>query len=350
MTAKKNVNREIWVFCQYDKDGLLSVTLELLGEAKRLAETMAPCGKVAAVILGSRTDSVKEECRHYDVDKIYAAESPFLEKYATDSYAKVIAKTISCYQPEIFLFGATFLGRDLAPRVAAMVDTGLTADGISMEMKEDVLYITKPAFGERLLATIVCKEMRPQMATVRPGIMKKALRAKEAKTPAQIQTIDLTQIVDIPKSNIRHIQYKQMPDVHKKLAAADCVVCGGLGLGNKEGLSLVQQLADKIGGAVGVTRQLVDAGWAGKEMQVGQTGTTIAPKLLITCGVSGALQFTAGVEQSQVIVAINTDPHAPIFDIAHYCIVGDVYQIIPQLIVQWDRADALVEKYKKHEA
>lgn len=266
-------------------------------------------------------------------DIVYTAESDLLENYTADGYTKVISEAIHEFKPEIVLYGATHIGRDLAPRIAARVNTGLTADCTKLDIDEETKGIlqTRPAFGGNLMATIKCPNHRPQMSTVRPGVMDKAQvqpgrTGKVAPVTLNLQESDIrTKILEIVKTA------KDMVS----LTDAEIIVSGGAGLGDASGFELIQKFADQIGGVVGASRAAVDAGWIDHSHQVGQTGTTVKPKIYISCGISGAIQHLAGMQTSDIIIAINKSPIAPIFEVADYGIVGDLYQVIPELMEAW---------------
>lgn len=335
--------KDIWVFAE-TKDGRLSeVALELLGAARGLARQKGEAGtKVAALIIGSDTEAAAKESLCYGADTAYTVESPLLEEYSTEAYTKAVCAAAEEYRPEIFLLGGTLLGRDLAPRVAARLKTGLTADSTDLEIKDGVLVMTKPAFNENMMSKTVCREARPQMATVRPGVVTRNPYVEDAE--GEIIKVD----ADISGSDI----HTKIVGTHKEeqktpLADADIVICGGRACGGKKGFRMLQELADKVGGAVGATRVCVNAGWVGQSIQIGQTGLNVAPRLLIVCGASGSLQFSAGILNADTIVAINKDPHAPIFEVADFGIVGDMFDIVPELIRQWDDAEELFYKSKQ---
>jgi electron transfer flavoprotein alpha subunit len=278
----------------------------------------------------------------HGADKVYIAEDKNLEKYTTDGYSKVISNMISEYKPEIVLIGATHIGRDLAPRIAAKSATGLTADCTNLEIDDEdgKLLMTRPAFGGNIMATIICPSHRPQMSTVRPGVMKKTEKddsrnGEVIEYKPNIKEEDIrTQIIDVIK--------KAKNDV--AIEEADIIVAGGRGLGNKEGFDLLEKFAKKIGGVVGASRAAVDNGWIDHSHQVGQTGTTVRPKLYIACGVSGAIQHVTGMKDSDFIVAINKNADAPIFKVADIGIVGDLYNIVPKLIEKLDKMDEIEKK------
>ena len=359
--------KHIWVFAEQRQGKLMNVTLELIGEGRRLAEQIGKDTKVYALLIGNGVESLKSELFEYGADGVYLIEDPLLEKYTTDGYAKVMTEALAEYKPEIVIVGATHIGRDLAPRVAARLNTGLTADCTKLHVsvpayieyaKENTtldtstldpkdrntrLLQTRPAFGGNLMATIICPRTRPQMSTVRPGVMQKLEKKPGAtgefvKINAKIAAKDVRiEVVEIVKSAKELVS---LTDAH--------IICsGGRGLGDKAGFELLEKLAEKVGGVVGSSRAAVDAGWIDHSHQVGQTGTTVMPTVYFACGISGAIQHLAGMQESDVIIAINKDPDAPIFEIADIGIVGDMYKIIPEIIAEWDNADALYDASTK---
>ncbi len=316
------------VFAEQRDGHLSSVTTQLLGAARDLASDLGT--QVYAYLFGSNVKGLAKDLVAYGADKVYVADEPRLEHYQTLPYTKVIVDMINQSKPEIVLYGATHIGRDLAPRVAQRLCTGLTADCTKLTIDEETknLFQTRPAFGGNVMATIMTPNHRPQMSTVRPGIMKE--KPKDDARPGeiidfQVEVTDvdfLTRIIEIVK------------DEHKgvNLEDAKIIVSGGRGLGSKEGFKLIQELADVLGAEVGGSRPTVENDWISKDHQVGQTGKTVRPELYIACGISGSIQHRAGMEPSKIIVAINKDPVAPIFTVADYGIVGDLHAILPLLI------------------
>ncbi|HPP76557.1 MAG TPA: electron transfer flavoprotein subunit alpha/FixB family protein, partial [Armatimonadota bacterium] len=293
----------------------------------------------------------------YGADVVYQIDDPLLKNYTTDGYTKVMTDAIREYKPEIVLFGATHIGRDLAPRVAARLDTGLTADctrldvsmknyieylkknttldtsGLDPESEDKGLKQTRPAFGGNIMATIITPRTRPQMATVRPGVMSKlpkdeTRKGELIKVKHSLSESDIrTQVVEVVKAA------KEMVS----LTDAEIICSGGRGLGDPSGFELIKKFADAVGGVVGASRAAVDSGWIDHSHQVGQTGTTVKPKIYFACGISGAIQHLAGMQTSDIIVAINKDPDAPIFEVADFGIVGDLYKVVPKIIEEWNR-------------
>ncbi|CAB1244126.1 FAD-binding protein [Clostridium sp. MT-14] len=334
---KKSVDlsayKGVWVFAEQRQGKIMPVVIELLGEGKKLAKEVGT--ELCAVLCGNNVGRLADELFAYGADKVYAADHPELENYRTDAYSKVIFEAISKYKPEIVLLGATHIGRDLGPCLAVKCSTGLTADCTKLEIDPEDKKIkqTRPAFGGNLMATIVCPNNRPQMSTVRPGVMDKAVYEKGRK--GQLVKLD----VEFEKGDIR----TKVVDVVKKvenavsLTDADIIVSGGMGLGKPEGFKLLKQLADKLGGTIAASRACVDAGWIDHSYQIGQTGTTVKPKIYFACGISGAIQHLAGMQNSNYIVAINKNENAPIFKVADYGIVGDLYQVIPAILEELDK-------------
>jgi len=318
----------VWIYAEQRQGQMLNIAYELLGEGKKLAESLKV--PLSAVLIGDKVEGLAKDLYAYGADTVYLVEDKELELYRTESYTAAFVKLVTKHRPEIILLGATHIGRDLAPRVAGRLSTGLTADctELSIDLEEKILLQTRPAFGGNLMATILCPLHRPQMATVRPGVMKKISpdynrAGRLVREPYRAEEVNVRTIV-------REV-VKEMGKV-VNLEEAKVVVCGGRGIGSKEGFTLLEQLAKKLGGVVGASRGAVDAGWLSSAHQVGQTGKTVHPKLYIACGISGAIQHVAGMQGSRTIVAINKNPAAPIFKIADYGIVGDVHQVLPLLI------------------
>ena len=320
--------RGVWVIAEHLHGAFRRGTLELLGEGRRLADKLGV--ELSAVLLGDGVESMTKDLFAHGAGKVYIAQDPVLAHYRTGPYTDVLAGLINQHKPEIVLISATPQGRDLAPRVAARLSAGLTADctGLDIDESERLLVQTRPAFGGNLMATIVSRHARPQMATVRPGVMK-ALEPDPSRTGEVVNVpvhLDersmLTKIVEIVQLDT---------DGRVNLQDAEIIVSGGRGLGKPENFALIRELAEALGGAVGASRAAVDAGWIPAYHQVGQTGRTVQPKLYIACGISGAVQHLAGMSSADCIIAINKDPAAPIFNIATYSIVGDLFEIVPAL-------------------
>ena len=327
--------KNVWVFAEQRDNKIMPVVIELIGEAKRLAAEIG-C-KVCTIICGHHIDQQANELIGYGVDEVYVADAPELKNYTTDAYTKVIYEAVMKYKPEILLLGATHIGRDLGPCIAVKCNTGLTADCTKLDIDpvDKKLMQTRPAFGGNLMATIVCENHRPQMATVRPGIMQKAEYVKKGKG----KKIELK--VSFEDGELREKVLKVVKSVREAVSLTDAkvVVSGGLGLGGPEGFELIKKLADRLGGVVGSSRAAVDAGWIAPSHQVGQTGTTVRPNLYIACGISGAIQHLAGMQDSKCIVAINKDENAAIFEVADYGIVGDLYKVIPAILNALDNVE-----------
>ena len=359
--------KHIWVFAEQRQVKIQNVALELIGEGKRLAKDISEDTQICAVLMGNNIDHLAQECFEYGAEKVYMVQDPLLENFTTDGYTKVMKQLIDEYKPEIVLYGATHIGRDFAPRIAARCNTGLTADCTHLDVKVSK-YIefakanttldtstldpndpstgikqTRPAFGGNLMATIICPKTRPQMSTVRPGVMQKQERVPGA-------TGEIVNVKpDIKASDIR-IEIKDIVKSMKEMVSltdAKIICSGGRGLGDASGFQLIQEFADKVGGVVGSSRAAVDAGWIDHSHQVGQTGTTVKPEIYFACGISGAIQHLAGMQTSNCIVAINKDPDAPIMEVADYAIVGDLYKVIPEIIAEWDNAEALYDATTK---
>ncbi len=327
------------VFAQQVDGKLSSIALELLGKGKDLAKDL-DTKEVTAVLIGSGVKGLADELAEYGADRVILVDDPELKEYRTEPYAHALASVINEYKPEIMLVGATAIGRDLGPRVSARIHTGLTADCTQLdigdfplepvegkEQKHKQLLMTRPAFGGNTIATIACPNHRPQMATVRPGVMQKADPVKGAKA----------EIVEYNPGFTPNNKYVEIQEIVKEVSGvadimdAKILVSGGRGVGSPENFKLLEDLADAIGGTVSCSRAVVDAGWKPKDMQVGQTGKTVRPQVYFAIGISGAIQHVAGMEESDIIVAINKDEDAPIFDVADYGVVGDLNKILPDL-------------------
>ena len=286
--------------------------------------------EVVAVLLGKEVRGLADNLIHHGANKVICVEDPILEHYATEPYTKALNAVVEAKKPEIVLYGATSIGRDLAPRVSARVHTGLTADCTKLEIDPEtkLLLMTRPAFGGNIMATIVCKEFRPQMATVRPGVMQ-ALPTDTSRTgEVEVFQVDFTDA----DMNIKIREVIKEKHAKVDITEAKVLVSGGRGIGSPEYFDVLKELADELDGLVTSSRANVDAGWIGRERQVGQTGKTVRPDLYMACGISGAIQHLAGMEDSEFIVAINKDAQAPIFDVADLGVVGDLHKIMPILI------------------
>jgi electron transfer flavoprotein alpha subunit len=318
----------VWVFAEQRRGELAPVTAELLGEARRLANVLGV--KVAAVLLGNGVTHQSETLLTAGAQKVYLTEHPLLQDFLEETYAAAVSELARQFQPEIILAGATYLGRAFIPQVAAALQTGLTADctGFAIDPENRLLLQTRPAFGGNIMATIITPRTYPQMATARPGVFK-PLTPVAAPT-GEVMRVDLGALEKLPRSRF----VGTVAEIKERipLNAAEVIVAGGRGLKEAKHVKLLEELADLLGGAVGATRGAVDAGWIPYAQQIGQTGKTVSPKLYIACGISGATQHLVGMQSSDVIVAINKDPQAPIFKVADVGLVGDLFEIVPALI------------------
>jgi len=326
--ADVSAYKGIWIFAEQRDGEIMNVGLELLGVGREMADTLNV--PLSAVLFGSDMGDAPQQLIHSGADQVYYIDHPLLKEYQTDIYKKTMVSLIERYLPEIVLYGATTIGRDLAPRVAANLLTGLTADctELTIDPERSILQQTRPAFGGNLMATIIIPNHRPQMATVRPNVMKR-LEPQPARTGKIIEVKDISLQAEDICTKILEIVHDS--DTTVNLQEAEIIVSGGRGLGKAENFSIIRELADTMGAAVGASRATVDAGWIPSYHQVGQTGKTVHPKLYIACGISGAIQHLIGMQTSDVIVAINKDPDAPIFDVASYAIVADLFDIVPVL-------------------
>lgn len=318
----------ISIFVEQVDKKIAGVSFELIGKAKELAAVLDT--EVTTVLLGYQVEPLTKELARHGADQVILVNDEALETYMTEPYVKSLTAVVQHYKPEIVLYGATAIGRDLAPRVSARVHTGLTADCTRLEIQDETnnLMMTRPAFGGNIMATILCPEHRPQMATVRPGVMQRAQVTEDASCP----------VIDFKVDNLAASQNVEILDILKKVSQkkdimdAKVLVAGGRGMGSAQNFKMLEELADILGGTVASSRAVVDAGWQEKDRQVGQTGKTVRPNLYIACGISGAIQHLTGMEESDIIIAINSDETAPIFDVADYGVVGDACKIIPQMI------------------
>jgi len=330
----ETMNKDVWVFIEQRNGKPADVSFELLSKGRKLAETLN--GSLKAVVIGYNVNNIIEETFKYGAEEVLTIDHPELEHYKTMPYSRILNELVEKHSPRVVLFGATIIGRDLAPRVASHTKSGLTADCTDLQisnvkyLKKDYEYLLlqiRPAFGGNIIATIITPDNPTQMATVREGVMRlepldKPVKGKVTKIDYQPDGLD-----DIIKIIEQHREESKV-----NLKAASIIVSGGYGLGTRENFNLIHELADVLGGEVAGSRAAVDAGFISHDHQVGQTGVTVRPKLYIACGISGAIQHRAGMAESNKIIAINTDPDAPIFGIAHYGIVGDAMQIIPMFI------------------
>ena len=353
--ADFNEYKGVWVFCEQRQGALMSTDFELVSEARKLADELG-C-EVTGLLLGDNVEGIAKELGGYGADKVMVCDSPLLKDYTTDAYAKVVCDMVNEYKPEVLLIGATNIGRDLGPRCAARLHTGLTADATHLDidtakyveflkesstidlskqkfdMEDRNLKMTRPAFGGHLMATIICPRFRPQMSTVRPGVMQRAPfdQAKADKVivekyPVELAASDLqTEVLEIVKAA------KDLVD----LTGAEVIVSVGRGIGKDvpTGIKLAEELAEALGGGVvGGSRAAVDAGWLSADHQVGQTGKTVRPKIYVALGISGAIQHLAGMQDSECIIAVNKNETAPIFEAADYGICGDLFKVVPMMI------------------
>ena len=321
------MSKNVYVFAE-QRDGVIQkVAYELIGKAKELAADLNQ--EVVAVVLGDGIQAAAAELFKHGADQVIAVDAPVLGEYSTEPYAKAMNAVIKAKEPEIVIYGATAIGRDLAPRVSARVHTGLTADCTKLEIDPETkgLMMTRPAFGGNIMATIVCPNFRPQMATVRPGVMQ-ALAADDSKT-GTVEVFDAG--VSEADMNIKIREVVKDTKKSVDITEAKILVSGGRGIGGPEGFDMLKDLADELGGEISSYRACVDAGWIDRDRQVGQTGKTVRPNLYIAAGISGAIQHAAGMEDSDLIIAINLNNTAPIFEVADVGIVGDCRTIIPKL-------------------
>ncbi|MCC8059780.1 MAG: electron transfer flavoprotein subunit alpha/FixB family protein [Clostridiales bacterium] len=329
--------KDLWVFVETNEDGSAkNVGIELLTPGKDMAAKQG--GALVAVVIGSNVDAAVEAASTHGADQVIVVDGPEYKGYTTDAYAIALCTLVEKYGPTSMLIGATNNGRDLGPRVSCRLKTGLTADCTALDIDEESGNVawTRPAFGGNLMATILCPDHRPQIGTVRPGVFKKS-EAGEAK--AEIIKEDIhVEAKDIRTQVLELIQDLDSENVD--LEGAEIIVSGGRGVGGPEGFEPVKALADALGGVVGASRAAVDSGWIAHSHQVGQTGKTVGPKLYIACGISGAIQHLAGMSGSDVIVAINKDPDAPIFDVADYGVVGNLFEVLPVLTEEIKKARA----------
>ena len=339
----------VYIYAEQVDNVLSNISFELLGEAQRLAAVLNT--EVTAVLIGSNVKDLADQLAVYGADKVIVVDDPELKEYRTEPYAHALASVINEYKPDIMLVGATPIGRDLGPTVSARVATGLTADCTQLEIgkfplvalpgqeqKDNQLLMTRPAFGGNTIATIACPNNRPQMATVRPGVMQKIDPIKDAKAnviefnPGFTPNNKYVEILEIVKNTVQTVDIQQ----------AKILVSGGRGVGSAENFKLLDDLAAVLNGTVSCSRAVVDSGWKPKDLQVGQTGKTVRPHVYFAIGISGAIQHVAGMEESDIIIAINKDENAPIFDVADYGVVGDLNKIVPELTAAIKKA--LAEK------
>ena len=352
--ADFNEYKGVWVFCEQRQGALMSTDFELVSEARKLADELG-C-EVTGLLLGDNVEGIAKELGGYGADKVMVCDSPLLKDYTTDAYAKVVCDMVNEYKPEVLLIGATNIGRDLGPRCAARLHTGLTADATHLDidtakyidflkesstidlskqkfdMEDRNLKMTRPAFGGHLMATIICPRFRPQMSTVRPGVMKKREFCADCAEKVEI----LHPAFELSASDIKTEVVETVKAAKKlvDLIGADFIVSVGRGISKdvEGGIKLAEELAEVLGGVVGSSRACVDAGWITADHQVGQTGKTVHPKVYVALGISGAIQHKAGMQDSECIIAVNKNENAPIFEVADYGIVGDLFKVVPELI------------------
>lgn len=315
----------VLVYIEQRNREIQKVSLELLGKGKEIAEKLGE--KLSAVIIGHEIKDLAKELIYYGAEKVIVVDDKILDNYVTEPYAKALTTVINEEKPEVVLVGATSIGRDLAPRVSARVHTGLTADCTKLDIDEETrqLLMTRPAFGGNIMATIICPNHRPQMSTVRPGVMLKTDR--DTSKTGEIVEFDVGLVPDDLNIEILEIVKEEKKKIN--IEDAKVLISAGRGMGSEECLKDLYELAKEIKGEVSGSRAVIDSGWLEKERQVGQTGKTVRPDLYLACGISGAIQHVAGMEESELIVAINKNPDAPIFEVADLGIVGDATKIIP---------------------
>jgi len=324
---------EVWIFVEEHDGKIKSVAYELLSEGRRLANALET--ELCAVCLGHNVEGI-EQLVAYGADKVYLADDPSLTDHDEDLYTRVLVDLIRQHKPQILLTGATSLGRSFVPRVAATLETGVAASctGLEIDPQSRLLLQTRPTYGSNLMATVVCAEKRPQIATVRPHVFKRG-RPDESRQ-GEIVRVDFDTQSVTSRTKLLHL-LKDLTEA-VKLEEADVIVCGGRGLGAADNFHVVAELAEALGAALGSSRPPVDDGWIPYSHQIGQTGKTVSPKLYIACGISGAPQHLAGMQTSDIIVAIDEDPRAPIFEVATYGIVGDLFKVVPLLTAKLKEA------------
>ncbi|MBU9711130.1 electron transfer flavoprotein subunit alpha/FixB family protein [Evansella tamaricis] len=326
--------RGVWVFIEQREGKLVDVGLELLGAGRALADKLEVdlCG----VLLGSNVKDLAKDTFEYGADKVYVIDDPILEQYRTETYMKAVGDLVRKYKPEIFLYGATANGKDLASAVATEVMTGLTADTtlLDVNLEKRLFEASRPAFGGNIMATILCKKHRPQMATVRPKVMKKL-----DPQPGRVGEV-IEESISLKEENLKTkvIEIVRSAKAAVNLEEAEIIVSAGKGIKDEKGFKMVEQLADVLNATVGASRDVVEMGLCGHDHQVGQTGATVTPKLYIAIGISGAVQHVVGMQNSEMIIAINNDPDATIFNVAHFGVVADAFEIVPLLTEEFKKA------------
>lgn len=327
--------KDLWVFVETNEDGSAkNVGLELLAPGKVLAGKQG--GDVVAVVIGNNVASAVEAASAHGADKVIVVEGEEYANYTTDAYSIALCTLVEKYGPTSMMIGATNNGRDLGPRVSCRLNTGLTADCTALDIDEATGNVawTRPAFGGNLMATIMCPDHRPQIGTVRPGVFKKTV---VEGNNAEVIREDIHVPADMIRTQVLEV-LKEMGGENVDLEGAEIIVAGGRGVGGAEGFAILRELADELGATIGASRAAVDAGWIAHAHQVGQTGKTVGPKLYIACGISGAIQHVAGMSSSDVIIAINKDADAPIFDVADYGVVGNLFEVLPVLLAEIKKA------------
>jgi len=336
--------RGVWVFLEVKDGAIAPVALELLGAGRQLADKRQ--AKLSGVLIGEGVSPLARTALSYGADRVFVYDAPIYRDYRTEAYMRAMLGCVEKHKPEILLYGATSTGKDLASAVATDLPTGLTADSTQLDVEADtgLLLASRPAFGGNIMATILCKKYRPQMATVRPRVMKALPPDPERSGEIVAESIPLqeedvrTKVLEIVRATTRRARIEE----------ADVIVSGGKGMGGPAGFELIRRLAGTLGAAVGASRDVVEAGWIGHDHQVGQTGVTVTPKIYFAIGISGAIQHLVGMQNSGLIIAINNDPAAPIFQSCHYGIVGDALQIVPLLIDAFETALGRKEKEEAH--
>ena len=330
MASKVDINeyRGVWVFVEHTEGRTARVSLELLGKGRELADKLGVT--LTAFLLGESIQSIAKELIFYGADEVIVADHPVLRDYRTELYTDIIAEEVTKKKPEVLILGATPIGRDLAPRLSFRLDAGCTADctGLDIDEENRLFVSTRPAFGGNVMATIICPEHRPQMSTVRPGVM--ALPERDEGREGQV--IDLELQLHEKDVKVKILESVRGTSEGVNIQDAERIVAVGMGAGDKETFDMIKELAELLDGEVGATRFAVEAGWVSHDRQIGQTGKTVRPSLYVACGISGAVQHTAGMSESKIIVAINTDPNAEIMKVADYAIVGDVKDTVSALI------------------
>ena len=360
--ADFNDYKGVWVFCEQRQGKLMSTDFELVSEARKLADELG-C-EVTGLLLGDNVEGIAKELGGYGADQVMVCDSPLLKDYTTDAYAKVVCDMVNAYKPEVLLIGATNIGRDLGPRCAARLHTGLTADATHLDidtakyidflkesstidlskqkfdMEDRNLKMTRPAFGGHLMATIICPRFRPQMSTVRPGVMQ--MQAFDEAGAAKVVVENVAPALTAEDIHVEVLDIKKSAEKLVDLIGADVVVSVGRGISAdpEKGIKLAEELAEVLGGVVGASRAVTDEGWLSADHQVGQTGKTVHPRIYVALGISGAIQHVAGMQDSETIIAVNKNENAPIFDVASYGIVGDLYKVVPELIKEIKAAKA----------